>query len=94
MTMKYRIEHASGDSKDYRATSWGEFRNDAAQCDGTGYTFFVDGESVSKKDALEAADAAADAHRAKKLETHREITIRHGVTRGATKSYSKVWVRK
>lgn len=65
--MKYRIEF-DGLSQGFGATHYPEFFNAVAETRGkVGYRYFVDGKEVTIDEALEAASAAFDKARAKRL---------------------------
>ena len=91
--MKYRIE--LGDAfRDYRATSVHEFRNDVIYApEEDGYSYFVDGKSVSRNDALDAADKAIQAKLDKKSETHKRIRVSIGAS-NLPNTYVSKWIRK
>ena len=90
--MKFRIESADG-SKDYRATSPGEFRNDLCSCAEGEFKFFVDGNQVTIAAAFDAADAQIAAATANKEKTHKRIWVSEGASR-AHNTFHPKWVRK
>mgnify|MGYP000909706741 FL=1 len=91
--MKYRLELAE-DFRDYRATAYAEFRNDELMApEADGYRYFVDGKPVTRREALDAANAAADAAWAKKEQTHKRVRVSVGAST-CDNTYREVWVRK
>jgi len=91
--MKYRLELADF-SRDYRATSVHEFRNDVIMApEADGYRYIVDDVPLSRADALASCDAVIAAKLDKKLKTHKRVWVSVGVTRCAN-TYREIWVRR
>jgi hypothetical protein len=91
--MKYRLELGEI-SKDYRATSVEEFRNDVILApEADGYRYFVDGKQVSRDAALAATSAARQARWDKKCQTHKRVRISVGCTT-LSNTYRETWVRR
>ena len=91
--MKFRIEFG-GQSQDYRKNQWGWFRNDVLGCYPVSeYKFFVDGEQVSKEQALQEVDDVGEEYLNKKLKTHKRVMVCTGVTT-LPNNWHEVWVRR
>jgi hypothetical protein len=92
--MKFRIETTDGtDSKDYRATSVHEFRNDLCGCNDADFNYFVDNKPVSLETAFNIADQLIAEKLEKKQQTHKQVFVSIGASK-AHNTYHKVWVRK
>lgn len=89
------IDTATLDEGEYRKTSWAEARNVVLGYVEAGLRYFVQGNEVSRDAFLDATYSVEEAAFNKKNQTHKQITISHGVCAGrSTNAKSTIWVRR
>jgi len=88
MAKTFKVVYANGHTVECTSRQWADAKN---QHNYEGTRFFIKGEEVDAETYYQACEAGADAWFAKKTETHKRISVQHGVL---PTSRVWIWVRK